>query len=271
MWKIFVIIAAVALVAAGLVGYQNKGSYERELRLRLAAEKKMNDAMERIAATNEQLKKTGDELAVVEQATVMLTAEVSTVELAVSDSEKKEGELSTELDDIITKIAAAKTLVDELGPIDGIVKEMKALEADKAAADQEVASAKIGLESAIQRNKNLKSRIDSYVSLEREQITGGMKRGWRGLVESANNQWGYVVLSSGERQGLVSKADLLVARQGVQICRLKVTNLEPNRSVASIVKGSLPAGYYVVPGDLVVVAPETEPEITETVAAGAGS
>lgn len=260
MWKILAIIGAVALVGAGVFGYQNKLAYENEIDLRKAAEKQRDDTTAQLATTKGDLKKTEDELAVVQQAVVKLKAELSTTDLAVSEQEKKETELSAELDGLVDKIAAGKTVLEEVGGIDQLNKEMESLTTELAEADQMILSAQNAVAIADQRRANLQTRIDSYLELEREQRTGTMRK-WPSMsVETAYNQWGFVVINAGDRQGVVPKAELAVARQGMQVCRLLVTNVEPDSSVATIVPGTLAPGQAVQPGDVVVILPKAAPQ-----------
>ena len=258
MWKIFVIPAAVGLIAAGVVGYQNKLEYEGEIKNLLAEGARRDQAIGRIASTKEELKKSEDELAVVQQKTVELTAQVRTNDLAVSEQEKAESKLSEDLDKIVGSIIAVQEIIVGIGPIEEVGKEMARLEAEEKAASEEVTVAQNRLAGLEQQNRNLQSRIESYVELEREQLGGEMTPGLRASVTIANHQWGFVVLNKGQRHGLVARGDMIVARDGFQICKLVVTTLEPNSAVASIVKDSLPAGYYVVPGDVVIAVPKDE-------------
>lgn len=260
MWKILTIIAAVALVGAGVLGYQNKVDYEMEIGLRQDAQKRLAETEERLASTKVDLTKTEDELATVKQKVVSLKAELAKVEVSTSEAEKKSGELEDELGEIIVKIAAMKDAIDLIGPIEEIKSKMDQLSTDLAATKQQILSAENALNIARQERANRQATIDQYVAQQRDQRNGVIRTHLNASVSGAYVDWGFVVINAGNRQGVVPKAELAVARQGMQICRLLVTNVDPGSSVASIVPGSMAPGQVVLPGDRVVVVPPTATE-----------
>ncbi|MFV1994596.1 MAG: hypothetical protein ACC661_04100 [Verrucomicrobiales bacterium] len=263
MWKIFVIVAAVALIGSGVLSYQNKIAYEREIELREKEEGKLAKSVADLTRTKETLKQTGDTLVKVEQDTVELKADLATVEVKVSEQGKQENALSDELDGIIGEIDASKTLVENLGPIDEMEKAMKDLEADVVSARQEVLSLKNALSIAEDRKKRIGGEIQGYVTRGRDQLNGVIRTALRASVAGVYEGYGFVVIDAGDKQGMVAKAQLSVQRGGAEICRLKVTEVESGRSVASILPETLAEGQVVQPGDTVIpvipVVPEAAP------------
>jgi hypothetical protein len=81
---------------------------------------------------------------------------------------------------------------------------------------------------------------------------GFAKIGLSGRIMAVNPGWNFVVLSVGDRQGAAVGATMLVMRGGSPIGKAKITSVEPSTSIADIVVGSVPEGYSVQPGDMVV-------------------
>jgi hypothetical protein len=80
------------------------------------------------------------------------------------------------------------------------------------------------------------------------------KSGSRGAVLAVNQAYNFVVLNMGERQGLRSKQDMLVLRDGVLIGKVRISSVEPATAIGDIVTNSLARGVQVQPGDLVIYA-----------------
>ncbi len=70
-------------------------------------------------------------------------------------------------------------------------------------------------------------------------------------IVSVDPQWGFVVIGAGEGSAIDPNTTLLVTRNGRAIGKLKVSSLEKTQTVADIVKGSVPAGIRIQPGDRV--------------------
>jgi hypothetical protein len=80
------------------------------------------------------------------------------------------------------------------------------------------------------------------------------KPGLRGAVLAVNQAYNFVVLNVGERQGLRSKQDMLVLRDGALIGKIRISSVEPATAIGDIVTNSLARGVQVQPGDIVIYA-----------------
>lgn len=58
--------------------------------------------------------------------------------------------------------------------------------------------------------------------------------GTKGTIVAVDPKYDFVVLDIGANQGLVANASMLVNRDGKLIARVKITRVEPNRSIANI-------------------------------------
>jgi hypothetical protein len=80
------------------------------------------------------------------------------------------------------------------------------------------------------------------------------KPGLRGAVMAVNQAYNFVVLNVGERQGLRSKEDMLILRDGVLIGKIRISSVEPATAIGDIVTNSLARGVQVQPGDIAIYA-----------------
>ena len=82
------------------------------------------------------------------------------------------------------------------------------------------------------------------------EISG--RQGLQGTVLAVNQAWNFVVLSLGDRQGVVPNAELLVQRGSQLLGKVRVTSVEPSTSIADILVRTVPRGLSVMPGDTVI-------------------
>jgi hypothetical protein len=93
----------------------------------------------------------------------------------------------------------------------------------------------------------------------------------QGRILAVNSGWNFVVLSVGDKQGVIVNAPLLVVRNNEPVARLRITSVEPSTSIADVIPGSVRRGITVQPGDTVIFegrTPATQPKQPE---AGSGA
>ena len=114
-------------------------------------------------------------------------------------------------------------------------------------------------ESLQAKNKDLESQIAVLKQAEAGRKARIMRNGLEGRILAVNAAWNFVVLSLGDRNGVVTNAEMLIKRGSQLIGKVRVTSVEPSSSIADIVSNSLRKGFSVQPGDTVIyTGPEGE-------------
>jgi cell shape-determining protein MreC len=103
--------------------------------------------------------------------------------------------------------------------------------------------------------KRLGSRDSNQA--ERNGVNRGRVRPVRGTVLAVNQAYNFVVLSMGDRQGVVPNSEMLVMRSGALIGKIRISSVEPTTSIGDIITNSLARGVQVQPGDTVIYAGTT--------------
>ena len=181
--------------------------------------------------------------------------------------------MQTELEDLTVRYEAAK-------------KEVVALKADHAAKEAEIASANESLKGLpdptelVPKIKRMRSELvesDDAIATEEAQLVNLAQRDKSGKsqikrsretislysagksfptlktsISSIYRNWGFVILSAGDRQGVVTDSVLDVVRGGEVIAKLRVTSVEAGRASADIVLDSVADGTTLHAGDSVV-------------------
>lgn len=200
---------------------------------KLSSEKEQLGAQ--LGETKGDLEKAKEELAAASEKATTLESELSTVK---SESEAKDTKIA-ELETQLSSGTGGATTTAEGG-------------ADTKALETELEEVKTLLTAAQDRNTGLEAQISEYKRKETARQKSQMRQGIQGTILAVNQAWNFVVLSIGDRQGVVNNAEMLVQRGSQLLGKVRVTSVEPSTSIADIVVRTVPRGFSVMPGDTVI-------------------
>jgi cell shape-determining protein MreC len=114
----------------------------------------------------------------------------------------------------------------------------------------------VEMKSLHAENKILVTSRDDY-KLRWEAIFGGesaapviLPAGLKGVVMAVDPKYDFVVLNIGDDQGVKARGEMMVERKGRLLGKVKISSVEKNRSVASIMpewkKGQIMEGDQVI-------------------------
>ena len=199
---------------------------------KLSSEKEQLDA--ELGETKGNLDKAKEELTAATEKATTLETELSALKTDSEAKDAKIAELETQLAGGAGATAGAEGGVDT-----------KALET-------ELEEVRTLLTAAQDRNTGLEAQIAEFKRKETARQKSQMRQGVQGTILAVNQAWNFVVLSIGDRQGVVNNAELLVQRGSQLLGKVRVTSVEPSTSIADIVVRTVPRGYSVMPGDTVI-------------------
>ena len=247
--------AAILLTfVAGIKNFSNKDAVSTAREETKVALDKANAADAQAKKAADSSKTASDKAKAAEEAKVAAEAK-STEAVADADKAKKETEEAlvqvkakeekiAELEKKLTEASAAATPAP---PVQDPAM-VKALEDAKAlAAEKEQL-----LKTVQAKAEDADKKATALEAENARRLVGLAKPGLEGKVLAVNANWSFVVLSIGDRQGVVNGASLIVKRGGDLIAKLRVTSVEPSTSIADIQPGSAPKGITVQPGDVVI-------------------
>ena len=259
VWKLLSGIAAACLGVALYFAYISKNDIrlERELEKRAKdnlAEVKTHkeEASSLLARKSTQVKNLETDRDKLKQDVVTAEAE-SKDKSAALELSKKALEEKTQL------LAAAQKQIDEAGDVGKLVEQVKALEKDKEAEDAEVAASVANIATLQEKLASVQKQTERLRTVETNSRKGVIEPTFTAHVAQSFPEWGFAVLNKGNNGGVIANAELEVKRGRNVVARLKVRNVEQAIAVADVIPGSVPRGYNVRSGDLVVAAPVTTP------------
>jgi len=107
--------------------------------------------------------------------------------------------------------------------------------------------------------KAAQDRVAAIEEEKKRRESGANAPGVHGTVLAVNQAYNFVVLSMGDRQGVVPNSEMLVMREGALIGKIRISSVEPTTSIGDIITNSLARGVQVQPGDTVIYAGNTRP------------
>ena len=160
--------------------------------------------------------------------TNLLTATIERLTIQERRANQNEADLNktrTELTEAQRDLAAWKALTI---PVDQVRSRLAELIEVKTANEALGEEKKV----LIRNVNNLKERLYAYEgeTLPPPELPPGLK----GKVVAVDPKWDFVVLDIGGNQGLVPRGEMLVSRDGKLVAKIRVTTVEPGRSVANV-------------------------------------
>ncbi len=253
MSKIFLIAAAVLLLASAAFGFLNKGKMAiKQGMLTDAASAKTVAQAAATHALSEQKK--------AEAAAKDALAKTTDLETSVAAANKQVADLNTQMEDVKksvtdkdTQIAQLNDKIKELGTgttaanpaMAGLADQLKEAQTQR----DELKAVNAGLESQFKSAQNQLATAEKQIQ---NRETMASMNGLRGQVLAVDRNWNFVVLNLGNRNGVVGNATMIVQRGSNLVGRIRITSVEPSQSIADIIPNSVPSGISVQPGDMVV-------------------
>ena len=226
----------------------NISEKENAMRLRAASERKLKaqekefaEARSRAKAAEEKANGTEAKLARAQNEKAELEAKLQASETEVADLQKRVAEATMGGGE-----GAEGAVPNDLkSQLDDARKQLEAAEREKSVLAEQVQAAQ--------------ERITQMEEEKKRRESGANVAGVHGTVLAVNQAYNFVVLSVGDRQGVVPNSEMLILRDGVLIGKIRISSVEPTTSIGDIISNSLPRGVQVQPGDTVIYAGNTSP------------
>jgi uncharacterized coiled-coil DUF342 family protein len=190
---------------------------------------------DRLKKTNVVLRTTLEKLAKTETELGETKTQLATTTSKFESEQKRANGLQDNVNKLNVDLKAAK---DELfayastgvkpEEIKGLLSNVKSLQIANEGMKEE---AKL----LVNRIKKLETQIASLTS--DKEVDPPVPAEVRGKVLVVDPKWDFLVLDVGSKIGLVDRGVLLVSRQGELVAKIRVTNVQDNRSIANIMPG----------------------------------
>jgi hypothetical protein len=268
MQKLLIILAAVLSLSSIGLGYVNRTNFLHEREAKIAALADRDATAKKLAERSAELKATQEKLATAEAnatATALEMADLHTrldrTNASLTDAQaqmtQKDTDLAQQKSDLAAKDARIAELEIKANPTapGGAPQE----DCKKQLAEKEIVNA--SLQAKLKTTETQLSEMRQNEGMRKAKI---MKTGLEGKILAVNPSWNFVVISLGDRNGVMNNGELLIKRGDQLIGKVRITSVEPSTSIADIVVNSVRSGLSVMPGDSVIYnGPEGEANVKQ--------
>lgn len=180
-----------------------------------------------LGETQTRLKKTEADLDTTKSALANTTKELEGQTMLAKERAAAIEKLKSDLKGREDELAAWKALGYTVEQIAGVIKQLNTMTANN--------------EALVAENKVFKTRIDR-LQIELDDLRGSgqdpvLPASARGRVLVVDPKWDFLVLDFGSKSGLKDKGVLLVSRNGALVAKIRVMNVQTDRSIANIMPG----------------------------------
>lgn len=254
MPKIFLGISILLIMGSAVLGLLTKGHITQ-----LKTEKESSQIS--IANLQAEIKKSAEASKTVEST---IEEANKKVEAATAEITKKQAEVdaaTAKLNEAQAAVAAKEKEVEELKNKPVTPVQDPAQIAALASATEKLQTAETQLAEAKQVADGLNAKIKQQEA-EMENLRKDKERreqkvvaqGLEGQVLAVNQAWNFVVISIGDKQGVLMNTEMVIQRGSDMVAKVRVSSVEPTTAIADILPGSLPKNVRVQPGDKVIYA-----------------
>lgn len=258
MQKILVIAVVALSLATAALGYLNKSKLSESIATasrykdESAANAKKADktaselktANEKLAIAGTDAEKNASEVTELRSKAAKATSALTDVQKQVAD---KEAVITQQKSDMAAKDARISQLESKANntitqPTQGASDDLK-----KQLEEKDI------LTTSLQTKlKDQETQLSALKEREAHRRSKSMRSGLEGRILAVNTAWNFVVLSLGDRNGVINNAEMLIKRGSQLIGKVRITSVEPSTSIADIVANSVRSGLTVQPGDTVI-------------------
>lgn len=193
-------------------------------------------------AAKEEAEKTAKELAETQANLETATTQWKAQETRANDNETKLNRATGQLNDAQRDLAAWSALgipVDQvrnrLGDLVRVTQAREALQEEN--------------KEMLQKINKVQAELAKYT--QDKDVPPELPAGLKGTVVAVNSQWEFVVLDIGVNQGVLERGEMLVSRDGKLVAKVRITSVEPSRSIANVLPGWKQTDVQT--GDIVIV------------------
>ena len=257
MQKILVIAVVALSLATASLGYLNRGKL---LESKAASSKFQAES----SANAKKAEKTASELKTANERLANLDSDKKTIDSELQEAKSQANKATSTLTDVQKQVADKDAAIaqqkSDMEAKDARITELESKvnavsQPTQGPSDElkkELEEKEILTTSLQTKLKDQEAKLSSLRESESKRRDKLMRTGLEGRILAVNSAWNFVVLSLGDRNGMINNAEMLIKRGTQLIGKVRITSVEPSTSIADIVANSVRSGLTVQPGDTVI-------------------
>jgi hypothetical protein len=270
MKAIFHIVAILAAAGAAYFSFDHSKKFENEQSIRLKANSDNKAVTASAEGTEQELKNERDGLKLAQDQQEELTQAISALKSNEGQLKRELGEIEGLLEEQDAEFAQLKKAEEEVKLVLESIKEelnidgevnidslsgiIEQIEEDKKAREKKLEELETLVASAEKKLASNSESADRLVVRKVERNNRISRNAMEAVITAVEQGYGFVVIGAGSNTGFTPQTPLLVKRDGKMIGRVQPSSIEPNQTIAEIVKDSVVPGVTLMPGDRVILA-----------------
>lgn len=256
MPRILLIVSIALMATSAVLGFLTKGKLATIEEARKQAQESFDKANSDKTQAIADRKAAEDAATAARKSQEEANARVAGLESAKRDLETKLLAANSKVSELESKLAQASNQPSEgagaSSEVDSLKVQLAEAIAKQAEAESKAKEAEVVLAAMAEDVRKAKEEAKVFKEDAERRERQFVAKGLEGQILAVNQGWNFVVLSLGDRQGLLPNAQMVVMRGGEMVAKVKVTSVERSTAIADILPGSTPRGMRVMPGDRVI-------------------
>ena len=266
MQKFLIILAAVLSITSIGLGYMNRTKLVTAKNQLVAVMAERDVTTKKAADTAAELIATQERLSIASKDSEAVSVRISDLQSRLNKATSDQTDLQSQL---TQKEADMTQMKSDLAAKDAKIAQIETKSSGESRPSlpqqddlkKQLQEKDILAASLQTKNKEMEAQLSDLRQREAQRKAKVMRTGLEGKILAVKSSWNFVVLSLGDRNGVVGNSELLIKRGGQLIGKVRITSVEPSTSIADIVVNSVRPGLSIQPGDTVIyTGPESEAE-----------
>lgn len=256
MTKVLLLLSALVMGIAAVFAFQNGRTFKDVRESKDAVHAKIKTELTSLSGQVEEINKVVGDVAKVQSEVEVEGEKLKSQKIKISQTE---GETKRADDELKVKTARMNELTEKLSKLPAGFNPQTITE-DLNKIKQEIAEAQTQAEAkkqevTVQEKKigDSKKILDDIVQKIEARKKSFERNSMRARIVAVNNDWGFVVIDVGEKEGITPDTKLLVTRGTQTVGKINTLSVQGNRTVANVLTDTLGVGMQPAPGDTVIL------------------
>lgn len=256
MTKVLFIISVPIMVFASWLAWQNGRTLTEVRNNRAVLDRSIKSDLETVSKVVDEIKTVNASVATVSQEVEQQNEKLKAAKLKIAQIDGESKQVEDDLKDKTAKMADMKEKLNKLPPgfnpqtlaenLNKIKAEIAELQNDQTKKKDEVAAAE-------KKNSDAQKALDDIATKIETRKKSFERNSMSFRVVAVNNDWGFVIIDGGEKEGITPDTKLLVTRGSRTVGKLSILAVQGNKTIANILTETLSPGMSPAPGDRVIL------------------
>ncbi len=256
MTKLLFIFSVVAMAVASVFAYQNGRAFTQVRNSRISQDRVIRTELDGLVKVTSEIKDVNTSVAAASQEVEAQNEKLKAAKLKIAQIDNESKQVEDELKEKTAKMADLKGQLNKLpegfNP-QTIAEDLNKIKAEIAELQNQAESKKKEVADAEKKNTDAEKVLED-ISIKIETRKKSFERNAMSFkVVAVNNDWGFVIIDGGEKEGITPDTKLLVIRGTRTVGKLSIMAVQGNKTIANVMTDSLAPGMTPAPGDKVIL------------------